>query len=877
MSVTAAASGFVVLLLTVPVVLSQSGWSVTYDALESKICAPRGSTVTIHCNYAYPLRHTPNRAVSESFWFIKDSIGVYVDLRTDPQYSGRVLYDCEKEEKKCTLIISDVRQSDSAEYKFRFTTNQPADSWTGSPGVTLSVADFQVQVRSSNQYSSHKELMCQSSCPLPHTLTYVWYNNQREIQRGPSPSYSSRFYYGDIVSCAVKDNERSRSPPMLVQSQNGWGVSYASTEICAFRGSTVDINCTYTYPGKLNNKARSFWFVKDPNVDLTTDPKYSGRVEYTCEDNKCCLRISDLRQSDSAEYKFRFITNQPADSWTGSPGVTLSVKDPQLQVHVRRSMNIQISNWTELTCHSSCQLPHHLSYVWYNKHNQVKGGKKYFLLEHVEAADSYYCAIKGHEHIRSASVCAPEVPVVSSPSGEIMEGSSVTLTCSSDAQPAANYTWYKKNEREEFQLLLEGTRFVFSSIQSSDSGVYHCTAENELGRNSTDIIIAVKYAPRSPSVSVSPTGEIVEGSSVSLTCSSDANPAANCTWYRNHTRIGEPKNIHHFTAISSGDRGVYHCKCENKHGRNSTSKSIDVLLSPSGEIVEGSSVNLTCSSDANPAANCTWYRNHTRIGEPKNIHHFTAISSGDRGVYHCKCENQYGHNSIMKSLDVLYAPKLPSVSVSPNGEIVEGSSVNLTCSSDANPPADYTWYKENEDSPKASEQIFNIADVRAEHGGNYLCAAQNIRGRHNSTVRLTVKAVSLGAWKSAVILITSGVFLGIILLFTFFLIRKMRTSKQSSQPGDRSDNSEKFPSNQSEEQRDFHSATVHFLKNQTDPIYSNIRPVGASGHEEDDDDDDEEEEDEVAYATVTFKSSDPRVQDTGEDPATLYSTVTKNF
>ncbi|XP_047189921.1 B-cell receptor CD22-like isoform X3 [Scophthalmus maximus] len=785
MSVTAAASGFVVLLLTVPVVLSQSGWSVTYDALESKICAPRGSTVTIHCNYAYPLRHTPNRAVSESFWFIKDSIGVYADLRTDPQYSGRVLYDCEKEEKKCTLIISDVRQSDSAEYKFRFTTNQPADSWTGSPGVTLSVADFQVQVRSSNQYSSHKELMCQSSCPLPHTLTYVWYNNQREIQRGPSPSYSSIFYSGDIVSCAVKDNERSRSPPMLVQSQNGWGVSYASTEICAFGGSTVDINCTYTYPGKLNNKAtslsRSFWFVKDPYLDLTTDPKYSGRVEYTCEDNKCCLRISDLRQSDSAEYKFRFITNQPADSWTGSPGVTLSVKDPQLQVHVRRSMNIQISNWTELTCHSSCQLPHHLSYVWYNKHNQVKGGKKYFLLEHVEAADSYYCAIKGHEHIRSASVCAPEVPVVSSPSGEIMEGSSVTLTCSSDAQPAANYTWYKKNEREEFQLLLEGTQFVFSSIQSSDSGVYHCTAENELGRNSTDIIIAVKYAPRSPSVSVSPTGEIVEGSSVSLTCSSDANPAANCTWYRNHTRIGEQKNIYHFTAISSGDRGVYHCKCENKHGHNSTSKSIDVL----------------------------------------------------------------------------YAPKLPSVSVSPSGEIVEGSSVNLTCSSDANPPADYTWYKENSDSAKASEQIFIIADVRAEHGGNYLCAAQNIRGRHNSTVRLTVKAVSLGAWKSAVILITSGVFLGIILLFTFFLIRKMRTSKQSSQPGDRSDNSEKY---------------------QTDPIYSNIRPVGASRHEEDDDDDDEEEEDEVAYATVTFKSSDPsRVQDTGEDPATLYSTVSKNF
>eukprot|EP00064_Thunnus_orientalis_P025583 superscaffoldBa00013306_g25973 len=84
------------------------------------------------------------------------------------------------------------------------------------------------------------------------------------------------------------------------------------------------------------------------------------------------------------------------------------------------------------------------------------------------------------------------------------------------------------------------------------------------------------------------------------------------------------------------------------------------------------------------------------------------------------------------------APKLPSVSVSPSHEIVEGSSVTLTCSSDANPAANYTWYKENEDSPKASVQIFTITDVRPEHSGNYYCEVQNRRGRHNSTLYLTV-------------------------------------------------------------------------------------------------------------------------------------------
>ena len=85
-------------------------------------------------------------------------------------------------------------------------------------------------------------------------------------------------------------------------------------------------------------------------------------------------------------------------------------------------------------------------------------------------------------------------------------------------------------------------------------------------------------------------------------------------------------------------------------------------------------------------------------------------------------------------------PKNTSVSVSPSAEIVEGSSVTLTCSSDANPAANYTWYKENEDSPKASGQIFTITDFRAEHSGNYYCEAQNRRGRQNSTLHLTVVA-----------------------------------------------------------------------------------------------------------------------------------------
>ena len=55
----------------------------------------------------------------------------------------------------------------------------------------------------------------------------------------------------------------------------------------------------------------------------------------------------------------------------------------------------------------------------------------------------------------------------------------MTLTCSSDANPAANYTWYKENVN--LKSLSKEPQLVFRSIQSSDSGKYYCTAENELG------------------------------------------------------------------------------------------------------------------------------------------------------------------------------------------------------------------------------------------------------------------------------------------------------------------------------------------------------------------------------------------------------------
>ena len=118
----------------------------------------------------------------------------------------------------------------------------------------------------------------------------------------------------------------------VIQAQNDWRVTYTSTEICAVKGSTVEINCTYSYPSTINDRdttvEETFWFTKlsgNEAVDVRTDSQYAGRVQNSCYEKSCTLRITDLRERDSAEYKFRFTTNQEGGSYTGSPGVTLSV------------------------------------------------------------------------------------------------------------------------------------------------------------------------------------------------------------------------------------------------------------------------------------------------------------------------------------------------------------------------------------------------------------------------------------------------------------------------------------------------------------------------------------------------------------------------
>ncbi|KAI4895895.1 hypothetical protein NFI96_014988 [Prochilodus magdalenae] len=116
-------------------------------------------------------------------------------------------------------------------------------------------------------------------------------------------------------------------------------------------------------------------------------------------------------------------------------------------------------------------------------------------------------------------------------------------------------------------------------------------------------------------------------------------------------------------------------------------KSVSVSISPPGGIVDGSSVTLTCSSDAYPPVKIyTWFKGSTSVGNG-DTYNIPNIRSEHSGEYTCQSRNEHGERrSIAAQINVQYPPKSVSVSISPPGKTVGGSSVNVTCSSDANPP-----------------------------------------------------------------------------------------------------------------------------------------------------------------------------------------------
>uniref|UniRef100_A0A3Q3W3N9 Ig-like domain-containing protein n=1 Tax=Mola mola TaxID=94237 RepID=A0A3Q3W3N9_MOLML len=356
---------------------------------------------------------------------------------------------------------------------------------------------------------------------------------------------------------------------------HNWGVTFKSQ--CALKGTSVVIECQYSYPllhyvlsvswskGKGESDRRQLL----PLFDRSDHFTYVGNYK-----SDCSLQIKNVQVRDEGYYFFSFVTT--LNTWSSETSARLSVKE--LAAVVQPS-TVTEGGEVNLSCVSGCPTPGLL--VWFRDGRLVKNT---VFQARREDAGRYRCAVLGQNAAPSASVVlnvqyGPEkVSLSMSPPRDVVKGGPVTFTCSSDARPpveGGGYGLYKDGH-----LVSSEQSHSISEVQPAHSGRYHCQARNGVSRrgsSSPEVPLHVQYPPENVSISVDPDPD-AGGSRVNLICSSAANPAADTyTWYRRATPNGTTLQVGSgqvlsIASVEAAHAGLYLCRARSRLGENNSTE-----------------------------------------------------------------------------------------------------------------------------------------------------------------------------------------------------------------------------------------------------------------------------------------------------------------
>uniref|UniRef100_A0A672FE41 Ig-like domain-containing protein n=1 Tax=Salarias fasciatus TaxID=181472 RepID=A0A672FE41_SALFA len=265
-------------------------------------------------------------------------------------------------------------------------------------------------------------------------------------------------------------------------------------------------------------------------------------------------------------------------------------------------------------------------------------------------------------------------PTVTPSRLEVEEGAQVTVTCSAvtpcPALPPVliwNPSLGVTEETNGAKTVTSVLNFTASSLHDgqklSCSALYTRQAGNTQLLYERALTLQVFY-----NTSVSHSGPVTEGSSVTLSCSAEANPAVDSySWYNpDGEQVGTKKKLS--ITVSEADSQFY-CKASNKYGAQNSSitqievtslaqtelycfsclvppKETTVVLDHAGPVVEGSSVSLLCRSRSNPpVTNYTWFRGEEEDKEPGSVLVLTGVDASHSGDYRCTAKNQLGEET----------------------------------------------------------------------------------------------------------------------------------------------------------------------------------------------------------------------------------------
>ncbi|XP_039886385.1 myelin-associated glycoprotein-like isoform X1 [Simochromis diagramma] len=448
-------------------------------------------------------------------------------------------------------------------------------------------------------------------------------------------------------------------------------------KINVLRGSCVNIPCSFDvdtkFENNLDDSCKAYW--SDSTSFDSENAKLKPTKEMTGDLTKknCTTTFNNASYLQSAKYYFRLQCNNPLKFTFIQAGVDISlIAAPPSPTLTPSTLKVKEGASVSLTCSAPAPCWSHPPALTWSpnlgqsqetlQENQdktkVRTSVMSFTASHLHHGNKISCTAVYKKQDGSPDVTAEasltpdisyspkDVQISISPSAPILENQKVTLTCSSNANPAAeNYTWYRADGDQETFI---GTGSSFNVTLSKVKSTFFCKATNALGcERSSNLQIDVQYSPKNVTVSVSPSGPVPENRNVTLTCSSNANPAVeNYTWYRadgdQETFIGTGMNL---SFKVSKDRRILFCKAGNEIGvGRSSSIQIEVQYPPqilfsSHCTSTESQLNCSCETLGNPSPNIQWYLNGLTVNHSK-----------------CKIFNETLNRTILRSFFTLNQP-----------------------------------------------------------------------------------------------------------------------------------------------------------------------------------------------------------------------------
>uniref|UniRef100_A0A8C3YCI2 Vascular cell adhesion molecule 1 n=1 Tax=Catagonus wagneri TaxID=51154 RepID=A0A8C3YCI2_9CETA len=269
----------------------------------------------------------------------------------------------------------------------------------------------------------------------------------------------------------------------------------------------------------------------------------------------------------------------------------------------------------------------------------------------------------------------------------------------------------------------------------------------------------VYISPEDPVISVNPSTSLQEGDSVMMTCTSEGLPAPQISWSKKLDNGNQQLLSGNATltliAMRMEDSGIYVCEGVNPVGTNRKEVKLTVQVapsdttisvSPSSTLEEGSSVNMTCSSDGLPAPKIVWskkLRDETleRLSENTTLT-LTSTKIEDSGVYVCEGINLAGRSRKEVELIIQAAPKDLQLTAFPSESVKEGDTVIISCTCGNVPPTLITLKKKAETGDtvlKSTDGAYTIHRARLADAGVYECESKNEVGLQLRSITLDVK------------------------------------------------------------------------------------------------------------------------------------------